>query len=304
MNTTLFVAIALLLALIFAVLLSRLPKATWHLVSVTTIWAFGLIFIFALGILWLGTLGLAIFVTYRARAGAYGEVDAGALVTIWILFALVLLALGVLLVALVNRFYDWWLKTRVNALADSYQSKVSLEFSETFKRQLRDSHTFQRTVFEAKKLAEEMVAFSAVSHTTEEWDAFREAWHAKTERFAERVAQGDLLAVEVILKAIEKESEKEREGTLSSAAIRLEHFEIPATPFESAQKQKSSWVRRVLRLTRRGLDVSSEFIAKALIAGGEKLDRFYKALGRLLLFVLIAVGLLWLLKWLWLHLPV
>lgn len=41
---------------------------------------------------------------------------------------------------------------------DNYQSQVSLQFSETFKHQLRP--TFQSTLIEAKKLAEEMAAFS------------------------------------------------------------------------------------------------------------------------------------------------
>lgn len=280
------------------------PEATLYHVRVTLIWVCGWLIVVALGILWLGSLGLAIYTLYRA----HGEVEAGSYVVICVLLALVLVALGALLVRFVNRFYDWWFRKRVTFLFDgavnNYQSRVGLELSESFIEQLRSSPTFQASLAEATKLLLEAAAFSAVSHTEEETDFFRTAWWAKAEVFAERVAQGDPLAVEVILKAIEKESEKEREETPSSAAVRLEHFEIPATPLESAQKQKSSWVRRVLRLTGRGLDVSSEFIAKALIAGGEKLDRFYKALGRLLLFVLIAVGLLWLLKWLWVHLPV
>jgi hypothetical protein len=94
----------------------------------------------------------------------------------------------------------------VNSLVDNCQSEVSLEFSETFKYQLGSSPTFQVTVIEAKKLAEEFAAFSAISHTNEEWDTFRKRWQAKTEKFAERIAEGDPLAVEVILRAIEKES--------------------------------------------------------------------------------------------------
>ena len=56
-------------------------------------------------------------------------------------------------------------------------------------------------------LVKEAAAFSRVSHSAEEWNDFREAWGAKTEEFAERAAAGDPLAVQVILKAIEKESE-------------------------------------------------------------------------------------------------
>lgn len=168
---------------------------------VTFIWVCGLIIIFVLAIFWLGLLGLAIFKIYRA----HGADEVGGYVVI---FALVLVVSGAALRWFVNRFDDWWLDKRVNSLVDNYQSEVSLEFSETFKRQLRSSPTFQTTVIEAKKLAEEVAAFSALSHTNEEWDAFRSVWQAKAENFAERVAQGDTLAVEVILKAIEKESEK------------------------------------------------------------------------------------------------
>jgi hypothetical protein len=168
---------------------------------VTVIWVSGLLIVSTLGVLWLVSLGAAIFLIYRA----HGSDEVGAYV---VLFALVLLILGNAFVRFVNRFYDWWLDKRVNAMADNYQSQVSLEFSETFKRQLRSSPTFQTTVIEAKGLAEEVAAFSAVLHTDEEWDAFRKAWRAKTEKFVERIAGSDPLAMEVILKAIEKESER------------------------------------------------------------------------------------------------
>jgi len=169
---------------------------------VTFIWVCGLIIIFALAIFWLGSLGLAISKIYRA----HGAGEVGGYVVI---FALVLLVSGGWVWWFVNRFYDWWLDKRVNSLVDNYQSEVSLEFSETFKRQLRSSPTFQATVIEAKKLAEELAAFSAISHTNEQWETFRKGWQAKTKKFAENVAEGDPLAVQVILKAIEKESERE-----------------------------------------------------------------------------------------------
>ena len=168
---------------------------------VTAIWVSGLLIICTLGVLWLGSLGLAIFKISRA----HGADEVAGYVVI---FTSVLVALGVALRWFVNRFYDWWLGQRVNSLADNYQSEVSLEFSDAFKRQLRSSTTFQTTVIEAKGLAEEVAAFSAVPHTDEEWDAFRETWHAKTEEFAERIAEGDPLAAEVILKAIERESKR------------------------------------------------------------------------------------------------
>jgi hypothetical protein len=40
--------------------------------------------------------------------------------------------------------------------------------------------------------------------------AFQKVWQAKIEKFTERIAQEDPLAVEVILKAIEKESQGAR----------------------------------------------------------------------------------------------
>jgi len=167
--------------------------------SLTLIWVCGLIIVVVLGILWLGSLVLAVFTIRRA----HGAGEIGGLVVI---FVLVLLALGEAFRRFVNRLYDWWLDKRVNSMVDTYQSKVSLQFSETFKRQLRSSSTFQTTIIEAKTLAEEVAAFSAVSHNSEECDAFRKAWRARAEKFAERVAQGDPLAVEIVLKAIEKKS--------------------------------------------------------------------------------------------------
>lgn len=41
-----------------------------------------------------------------------------------------------------------------------------------------------------------------------EREVFQEIWQAKIEKFTEHIAQEDPLAVEVILKAIEKESQE------------------------------------------------------------------------------------------------
>src|SRR5271170_7490078 len=170
-----------------------------HAIRVSFIWVCGLIFAFALTILWLCLLGLAIFELPKA----YGW---GAVISYAAVVFVVLMFLGAGFVRFVNGFYNWWLTQRVNSLADNYQSEVSMEFSETFIHQLRSSPTFQATVKEAKTLAEELAAFSASSHTDEERDTFRKFWQARADKFAKHVAEGDPLAVEVILKAIEKES--------------------------------------------------------------------------------------------------
>jgi hypothetical protein len=186
---------------------------------VTLIWIGGLIIVLALGVLWLGSLGLGIFKIY----GAHGAGEIGGYSVV---FGLVLLATGIAIRWFVNRFHDWhrdqglepFLKeindSVSNAQTQAHIDKLTLdfssEFSETFKSQLRSSGTFQATVNEAQRLVEEFVAFSAVPHTNKESHTFREGWQAKTEKFAERIAGDDPLAVEVILKAIQKESEKKR----------------------------------------------------------------------------------------------
>lgn len=207
MNTILLATITFLLAIILAVLLFRLPKATRHLYRVTAIWVLGLIFGGTVALAWLGFLVYAIYGFRQARAT--GDINSYVIVCI-----LLLVVLGAVFVKFVNRFYDWWAKQRASylvaqfdSLVDKYQEEVSLEFSETFKRQLRDSTTFQNTMHEATRLVLEAINVFNLPHTDEEREAFRKTWQAKAEHFAERVAQGDPLAVEVILKAIEKESE-------------------------------------------------------------------------------------------------
>lgn len=204
---------------------SLFARVNRYHIRVTLIWAGGLLIVFTLGILWLGLLGLAVFTLYRDYR-EYGA-EVGSYVRDLIPLILVLVLLGAAIKWFVNRFYDWWVRMRVKSIMDTvqpvesleqsldclvekYQSEVSLEFSETFKHQLQSSPTFQATLNEATRLAFEVLSFYNAQHTDEERYNFQKAWQAKAEKFAERVANGDPLAVEVILKAIEKESKKER----------------------------------------------------------------------------------------------
>jgi hypothetical protein len=170
--------------------------------QVTTIRVSELLVVFTLGVLWLGSLGLAIFKISRAN-GADEVTGFG------FIFALVLVALGLALRWSINRVHGRGLEQQVNSLADNYGSEVSLEFSETLKDQLRSSAALRTMMTEAKQLDEEVAAFSAVLHTDEEWEDFRKAWQIKAEKLAER-AEDDPSAVAIILKAIERESMKGR----------------------------------------------------------------------------------------------
>jgi hypothetical protein len=131
-------------------------------------------------------------------------------------------------VSSVDKFYDWWraqsLKSllkqidaktttpdqRLDNLLKEYESRVTLNFSESMKSRLASSPTFQATVTEATKLVLEAIVFQSSPHNEVERGTFERAWRARFERFSERIAQEDPLAVEVILKAIEKESEGAR----------------------------------------------------------------------------------------------
>ena len=184
---------------------------------VTLMWASGLLIILALGTLWLYSLGAAIFRIYRA----HGRDE---VVLYVIVFALILFALGRALVWFFNGFYEWHVDQRLNSVLAEIDESVpkaqaqlqfeklapdfSSEFTDTFKEHLRSSPAFQRTVTEAMNLVKEAAAFASTAHSEEQSVAFQSAWKAKTEKLAERIAQDDPLAVEVILKAIEKESEK------------------------------------------------------------------------------------------------
>lgn len=188
------------------------------LLRVTFIWVGGWLILIALGVLWIGLLVYAIYEIPQARAT--GDITGH---IVGYTFALIVLALvhrrfviefaewhrNQRVGAVLKEIDEWFPATPDNAELDSLVREHTSEFSETFKQQLRDSPTFHATVLEATKLVAEMAAFSAVPHSREEQDAFREAWKAKSEKFAERVAQDDPLAVEVILKAIEKESKRQ-----------------------------------------------------------------------------------------------
>jgi hypothetical protein len=133
--------------------------------------------------------------------------------------AIALFFLGGWFVSSVNKFYDWCQKQALRAiqaktpeqhldnLLKDYESRVTLNFSESMKSQLASSPTFQVTVTEATKLVLEAVVFQSSPHNEVERETFQRAWQAKFEKFSERIAQEDPLAVEVILKAIEKESQ-------------------------------------------------------------------------------------------------
>ncbi len=183
----------------------------------TFIWLAGWVLVMLIGIAWLATLGFAIyeFRFYRGRT----------LIDFLTSCALLLFFLGAAFVFTVNKFYDWWreqsLKSvlkeieartttpeqRLDDLVKEYESRVTLNFSESMKSQLASSPTFQDTVTEATKLVLEAVVFQNSPHNEVERETFQRAWRAKFEKFSERIAQEDPLAVEVILKAIEKESQ-------------------------------------------------------------------------------------------------
>jgi hypothetical protein len=140
-------------------------------------------------------------------------------------YAVILLVLGVIFVATVNKFYDWWadqrLKSilkeidatpptplqRLNEILKEYEPWAAANLSETLKRQLAASPAFQAAAAEAEKLPLEAIAFQSSPYTLTEQEAFQRVWQAKIEKFTERIAQEDPLAVEAILKAIEKESQ-------------------------------------------------------------------------------------------------
>lgn len=181
----------------------------------TFIWLAWWARLLVVGIAWLATLGFAIY-EFRFYRGS-------TLISFLVGCALVLFFLGAVFVSTVNKFYNWWreqsLKSalkqieatttekRLNNLLREYESRVTLNFSEAMKSQLATSRTFQVTITEATKLVLEAIVFQSGHHNEVEREAFQKAWKAKLEKFSERIAQEDPLAVGVILKAIEKESQ-------------------------------------------------------------------------------------------------
>jgi len=182
----------------------------------TFIWLAWWARLLVIGIAWLCTLGFVIyeFRFYRGRT----------LIGFLAGCALLLFFLGASFVSTVNKFYDWWqeqsLKSvlkeieartttperRLDDLLKEYESRVALNLSESLKRQSASSPTFQVTVTEAAKLVLEVIVFQSSPHNEVERETFQRSWQAKLEKFSERIAQEDPLAVEVVLKAIEKES--------------------------------------------------------------------------------------------------
>jgi hypothetical protein len=187
-------------------------------VWVTLVWLARWTWLLAIGIAWLATLGFAIyeFRFYRGKSLVGFLAGCG--------FAL--LVLGLWFVSTVNKFYDWWADQRLksilkeidtppptplqrfHATLKEYESRVTLDFSEPMKRRLASSPTFKATVMEAAKLMLEAIVFQDSPHNEVEREMFQRTWQAKLERLVEHIAQEDPLAVEVILKAIEKESQR------------------------------------------------------------------------------------------------
>jgi hypothetical protein len=182
------------------------------------VWLAGLTLILVIGVAWLVTLGFAIYEFRFYRGKSLIDFFGG--------YAAIHLVLGVVFVVTVNKFYDWWadqhLKSflkgievatptplqRLNDILKEYEPWAAANLSETLKHQLAASPSFQATAAEAEKLALEAIAFQDSPYTLAERAAFQKVWQAKIEKFTERIAQDDpLVAVEVILKAIEKESQ-------------------------------------------------------------------------------------------------
>lgn len=178
------------------------------LVWATFIWLARWAILLVIGVAWLATLGFAIYGFYRGQRGI--DFLGGC--------AVALLFLGIWFLSSVNKFYEWWQKQALKAmqarteqhlddLLKEYESRVTLNFSESMKIQMASSPTFRVTVMEATKLVLEAIVFQNSHHNEVERETFQRAWRAKLEKFSERIAQEDPLAVEVILKAVEKESQ-------------------------------------------------------------------------------------------------
>jgi uncharacterized membrane protein len=145
------------------------PKERWAYIRVTFVWLAGLTLILVIGVAWLVTLGFAIYEFRFYRGKSLIDLLGG--------YAVILLVLGVILVVTVNKFYDWWadqrLKSilkgidatpptplqRLNDILKEYEPWAAANLSETLKRQLAASPSFQATAADAEKLALEAIAF-------------------------------------------------------------------------------------------------------------------------------------------------
>jgi hypothetical protein len=110
--------------------------------------------------------------------------------------------------AILSEIQDVTAKAEAQKHLDQYVSDFSARLPDPLLDQLRSSPTFRATALKAEKLAQEAAAFRRTAHTKEENEAFRKVWSAKVGEFSERVAN-DPLAVEVIMKAVEMESQKD-----------------------------------------------------------------------------------------------
>jgi hypothetical protein len=190
-------------------------------IRVTVIWILGLAAVSTLAISWVGLLGLGGWEIYKA----WGTREA---TNIAIGLGLILVFVGLAFYRLVNRFYDWWREQRLNALleeidassnldrhvqrfnsiTEEYESNVQIEFPEGLKARMASSDEFRATVQQAGRLLAEYVVFTAASHTEQEREAFQQDWRSRLDRIAENAAKNDPLAVEIILRTIEKESSR------------------------------------------------------------------------------------------------
>jgi hypothetical protein len=132
---------------------------------------------------------------------------------------------------------------------------------------------------------------------------------------------GELEDITQTANAIALKYNAKRSGTIFAynrpAPALTEHPAVSVAGRESARGQGTPkrtlrfLAGHSLRLLWRGLDVSSDFIANKLIAGAKIFESIWSGideiLGEFMLVVLLVsfvVGLVWLVKWLWVHLPV
>ena len=188
-------------------------KERANYICVTTIWAGGLALIAVLAILCVGVLGFGVFNYWHVRQQKDAPNYVGVCIVIFVVLALMLRKVF-------NGFYEWHSNQQLKAVSKDiddtietqklkqYVSDFSSYLPEGLLNQLHSSPTFRATALEADKLIQEAAVFERTAHTDAEKEAFRKAFNAKVGEFSERVAQSDPLAVEVVMKAVEMESQK------------------------------------------------------------------------------------------------
>jgi hypothetical protein len=151
-------------------------------VWVTLLWLARWAILLVIGVAWLATLGFAMYGFYHGQRGI--DFLGGC--------AIALFFLGAVFVFYVNKFYDWWREQSLKSLLKQieartktpeqhlddllkdYESRVTLNFSESMKSRLASSPTFQATVTEATKLVLEAIIFQSSSHNEVERETIRE----------------------------------------------------------------------------------------------------------------------------------